>query len=262
MAFELSIEIVGLCMFVQDTEARTTYVLMPGSGPEHGVDPHVARLCFDAAYGAPAAAGLKGYTTLVPVEGVELSFPPGSPWQPGLPVELVNVSPVARKPLLPGLLGGTDAPAVLTSRAVLSSGKSDRFSPGACWHYPQAPARMQMANHVWWELGTIEGDSLEIVLTPLVGGELPPAPIELHPIDGRIEVQLYYTPRDELPPQPLEVPEPPPGTPAHHFAAFYELFEPPVDNQPLPTYIALTCGFMLGGSPYTCMGAQADPPTP
>ena len=59
MAFELTIELVGLCLFVPDPQTETLYVLMPTA--DHGMDPHVARLCFDTAYVRPGSTRLDGY---------------------------------------------------------------------------------------------------------------------------------------------------------------------------------------------------------
>jgi hypothetical protein len=259
MTYQLTIEMVGLCLFVPAQTDETLYVVMPTAGVEHGVDPHVARLVFDAAYGQPGSIGLEGYPVLVPLEGDELVLDTGEALDLALPHELVNVGTVARQPLLPGTLQGTPPPGLITSRALLRSGKLANYETGACWNYPNATIRQHMSNRITWDLGAVDGDQLDLLLSPLAGGN-PSALAPLYPVDGRIELALYYTPREELPPDPVDVPPPPPGTPAHHFAAFYDIFEQPVAADPIPTFVGLSCSpFAAGGSPYTCMGAQTDP---
>ena len=258
MAFDLTIEMVGLCLFVPDrTEPPgTLYVLMASTGTEHGVDPHVARLCFDAAYVRPGSPGPLGYPVLVPVEETEIVFDTREALDLELPEELVNVAPVVRRPLLPGSLTGTNPPEQLAARVVLRSGRLGGYEPGACWNYPTDVTRRHMANRVRWDLGVMEGDELTIALNTLAGeeaGRIGP----LYPIGGRIDLQLYYTPREELPPDPVDIGPPPVGSPAHHFAGYYELFEQPVAADPLPLFVGLSCiPTVMGGSPYTCMGAQ------
>jgi hypothetical protein len=257
MAFELTIELVGLCLFVPDPQTETLYVLMPTA--DHGMDPHVARLCFDTAYARPGSTQLDGFPALVPADKTELALGTGAKLSLDLPVQLVNVGAVAKRPLRPGSLGGTEPPAQLVARVTLQSGQLYDFAPGACWNYPHAGERRHLANRIVWNVGTVDGDKLALSLLPLAGGGeatlLPP----LYPIGGRIALQLYYTPRAELPPQPVPIGPPPVDTPAHHFAAYYELFEPPVADEPLPTYVGLSCGDEMGGSPYTCMAAQTPP---
>ena len=259
MAFELTIEMVGLCLFVPDEKAGAVYVPMPSSEAGHSVDPHAARLVFDTAYLRPGSGKLDGVTALVPLERTELELAAAAPLTAAIPDLVVNVGDVARRPVLPDALRGDDPAGVLAARAVLRSGAVDTVQSGACWSYPTPATRQHMSNHVLWAVGTVEGDRLELKLTPLAegtGNTLPP----LYPIGGRIDLALYYTPREELPPQPFDPGPPPAGTPAHHFAAFYTLFEPPVAADPLPLYVGLSCNTnMRGGSPYTCMAAQSDP---
>jgi hypothetical protein len=259
MAFELTIEMVGLCLFVPDEKAGAVYVPMPSSEAGHGIDPHVVRLVFDAAYLRPGSGKLDGVTALVPLERTELELAAAAPLTAAIPDGVVNVGDVARRPVLPDALRGEDPAGVIAARAVLRSGAVDGVADGACWSYPTPATRRHMSNRVRWGVGTVEGDLLEMTLTPLANGtgrRLPP----LYPIGGRIDLALYYTPREELPPEPFDPGPPWVGSPAHHFAAFYTLFEPPVAEEPLPEYVGLNCiSHMAGGSPYTCMAAQSNP---
>jgi len=254
MAFELTIELVGLCLFVPDPQTETLYVLMPTA--DHGMDPHVGRLCFDTAYVRPGSTELDGFPALVPADGTELALGTGTKLSLDLPFQLVNVGAVAKRPLRPGSLAGEKPPAQLAARAVLRSGQIYSYASGACWNYPRPGEQRHLANRIVWNVGTVDDDKLALSLLPLAGGGEATLLPALYPIDGGITLQYYYTPRAELPPQPIDIGPPPPDTPAHHFAAYYELFEPPVADEPLPTYVGLTCGDGLGGSPYTCMSAQ------
>jgi hypothetical protein len=259
MAFELTIEMVGLCLFVPDEKAGAVYVPMPSSEAGHEMDPHVARLVFDAAYLRPGSGELDGILALVPLERTELQLAATAPLTAAIPDLVVNVGDVASRPVLPDALRGDDPGGVITARAVLRSGAADGAASGACWSYPTPATRRHMSNRVYWAVGEVEGDGLELTLTPLAGGTGRALP-RLYPIGGRIDLALYYTPREELPPEPASPGPPPVGTPAHHFAAFYTLFESPVAADPLPHYVGLSCNpHMNGGSPYTCMAAQSNP---
>jgi hypothetical protein len=263
MSFELFVEFVGLCLFVPDRERKSLYLLMPGAGQEHGVDPHVARLCFDSAYLQPQSTERNGIPALVAMNRVELSLrAPEPPLALALPDELVDVGAQAQRPVDPGALYRDDPERLLAARVNVGSGGCFTYEPGACWNYPAASAPRRLSNRITWRVGKMEGDRLDLSLAPLAEGPEPPALPPLYPIDGMIELALYYTPRDELPPEPLEPEAPLVGTPAHHFGAFYGLFAPPVTDGPLPTFVDLNCGMHhAGGSPYTCMAAQS-PPTP
>jgi hypothetical protein len=262
MSFELQVELVGLCLFVPDSGAKNLYVLMPAAGTAHGVDPHVVRLCFDSAYLRPGSTRLDGLMTLVPMSRVDLALGAGGSPSLALPRELVNVGTQARRPIDPDALRRDDTARRLTARVSVGSGMYTTYQPGSCWNYPDGstPPR-RLSNRLFWQVGEVEGDELGLTFTPLAGGTgltLPP----LYPIGGSIELAVYHTPREELPPDPVVVPPPPLGTPAHHFAAFYGLFAPPVTDGPLPTFAGIRCSdndTSLGGSPYTCMAAQSPP---
>jgi hypothetical protein len=262
MSFNLQVELVGLCLFVPDRGAENLCVLMPAAGNAHGVDPHVVRLCFDSAYLRPGSTQLDGVFALVPMSRVDLALGAGGPPALPLPRELVNVGAQARRPIDPDALQGDDTARRLTARVSVRSGMCTDYQPGSCWNYPDpsTPPR-RLSNRLFWQVGEMEGDELGLAFTPLAGGKgitLPP----LYPIGGSIELAVYHTPREELPPDPVLIPPPDLGTPAHHFAAFYGLFAPPVTNGPLPTFAGTNCiptDKYLGGSPYTCMAAQSPP---
>lgn len=257
MAFELTIEMVGLCLFVPDQKNQALYVLMPTA--DHGMDPHVGRLCFDTAYTRPGSTKLDGFPALVPTDGTELALGTGTTLSLELPFQLVNVGAVAKRPLRPDSLQGKDPPAQLAARVVMRSGQIYDYASGSCWNYPRPGEQRHLANRIVWNVGTVEDDKLALSLLPLAGGGEATMPPALYPIDGLVELQYYFTPRAELPPEPVNIGPPPEGTSAHHFSAYYELFEPPVADEPLPTYVGLSCGYARGGSPYTCMAAQTPP---
>jgi len=267
MAFDLKIEFVGLCLFVPDYGSQTMYVLMPHAGTAGGqgrtMPPHAVRLCFNAAYLQPGSTRLWEAVTLVVMDGAELSLPPG-PAELELPDELVNVGAVANRPIDTVALSA-DPAAKLTARALLRSGKYLEHDGGGYWKYPSesSPPR-QLPNRICWTVPGMEGDRLDLACAEFGGEPVLDLP-SLYPIDGTIEVSVYHTPHEELPPLPVNPPRPAQGAEAYHFAAYYELFDPPVVGGPLPTY----AGFLqlppgqvfFGGSPYTCMAAQS-PLTP
>jgi hypothetical protein len=259
MSFDLQIEFVGLGLFVPHTGAKTVYVLMPAAGTgahAGGIDPHVVRLCVDTAYLLPGSAGPNGVLALVAMDGMELSLGAAGTLDPGLPPELGNVGAVAERPISPVAFGSNPG-SLLSARVKLRSGAYSEYARGVCWNY--ANKRQRLCNRVIWTVAGYEGERLELTGTPF-GQDLAPLLPPLYPIEGAIQLSLYHTTRDELPPAPM-VPEPPaPGTPAHHFSTFYELFDPPVADGPLPTYVGRSCDETgQGGSPYTCMGAQSPP---
>ena len=266
MSFQLQVEFVGLCLFVPDPGTSTLRVLMPAVSGEHGVEPHLVRLCFDTACLQPGSAAPSGNLQLVPMERLELPLAAPGPLDLALPAELVDVGAVARRPVFPGALYADDPEERLSARVTARSGSAGASDQGACWNYPAPNQPRQLPNRIRWTMGPIEGERLELVFEPLLNGVTQPLP-PLYPINGTLALSVWHTPEWELPPPALDPGPPAKGTPAHHFAAYYKLFESPVAT-PLPTFVARRCGvvpdgdFMyFGGSPYTCMAAQS-PPTP
>lgn len=269
MTFELEIEFVGLCLFVPVTDPRSEpamHVLLPAAGPGHDKDvpAHVARLCVNPAYLQP---DLKEQypllTALAPMAHVSLALAGSGELAPKLSDDVVDVGAVVGGRIDLRALDEGDGARKLTARVRLGSGRYLGGDPGACWIYPPAQGtRRQLANRVRWTM-EMDGSQLDLSLDAFSADfatKLPP----LYPIGGRIKIAVYNTPYDELPPEPVTIPKPPMGTPAHHFAAFYTLFDPLPEYRPLPTFYADSChgsGVSAGGggSPYTCMTAQALP---
>jgi hypothetical protein len=265
MSFDLRIELVGLCLFVPDPGTGTLYVLMPAAGGHgHGVDPHVVRLCFDSAHLQPGSPRPNGIPALVAMDRVELvAAAAGGELSLALPDELVDVGTETRRRIFPGALRGDDPARRLAARVELRTGACTNYQPGVCWSFPTPLRQQRLCNRLIWNVGQIEEERLELAFDPLAGGKgatLPP----LYPIDGGIELSVYHTTRDELPPAPHDPSPPPWGAPAHHFGAFYALFDPPVTDGPLPLFVGVACGKHIGdgGSPYTCMAAQSPPDPP
>jgi hypothetical protein len=259
MAFDLEIEFVGLCMFVPDPAGRVVYVLMPAAGIAQGalgMPQHVARLCVDTRYlQPPGSAAGPGLVAQVPLDRVSLAFtgpPPLDPTIPGV---------VAAVPNLVSLLACTGDPGPgLTARVTLGAGSVTRTGQAMCWYYPTLASTATLTTTVTWTIPGVDGDVLSVLLSQLDGNPLPAVPPPLYPINGLVQVRIFHTERDLLPPFPMDVPPPPRGTPAAHFAAYNLLFDPPA-QAPVPVFYGFSCDDTQGAVPYTCMGpAQAQLP--
>lgn len=270
MAFDLTIHFWGLCMFVPD--GGTVYVLLPSVGGD--IPPHLAGLYVDPAYkeaGSRERAGSQ--ERLAELKGWEVTFAGKDTDTPAttLPAELANVGAVAGLPVNTAVFDSNPG-GVLNARVLLTAGSPLSPEPGVAleqWRYPPTDPATGLMVTVVWRIPGVEGDSLELTLTPLGEGN----PVVLHtlyPIDGGIQISVYHTAEEELPMSKV-VPTPlPRGKPAKHFAAFYSLLDPPPAEAdcPLPVSdapsgtggVADIKPVNFGEVAYTCMGpAQGAP---
>jgi hypothetical protein len=259
MSFTLTIQFVGECLFVPDQifagpGGGTMRVLLPQVIPSPTVPPHVAAVCFDAAYAQPDSPHLQGsikvlqmdrWTLDLGMRGTSIDF--------SVPVNVAPIGVVARAPIVSSVFSD-DPKRLLTARVDLRSGESAGPGATAPWNYPNeflVRTTMELTNQLSWTMEMVS-DVLDLAIFSLDGTLL--SAIPLYRIGDSMLLQVYHTPAAELPPN--DPPPPPlrPGTPADHFAAFYRVFENPL-WEPLPTY----AGDSQGAGPYTCMAAYSLP---
>lgn len=247
MSFDLTITFSGLTLFVPGTDRISA--LLPAIPPEM---PHQAVLQFDGAYlgrggGVPYRQDLAGWT-------LDLTGLAGSSGLVALPPGLADVGAAVGRRLSRRQLGPSPDDSV-ASRVALPAPTVMTRAHGGFWDLgPQMD--VEMTHHVEWTLRDVEGDSLQWGLYGLRGITALPLP-DLHPVNGKIVLQVLHLPDDDAPS------DPPCGAASHHFGFYYALFGPQADG-PLPLFrappLAHPCQALpgpvpgaVGGSFYTCM---------
>lgn len=277
MAFDLEIEFVGLCMFVPDSQAEAVYVLMPATceNAEKKIDPHVVRLCVDTAYLIKDSTAPTGVFALAAMDRVELTLvTTGTAATDTLPAELVTIGGAGTTSKISSVALGAAPGSMLTGRVTLRSGACSGYDHGVCWNYPKPDTPRRLCNRVTWTLAGYKDDWLDLSTTLLDGGGPGLTIPRLYPMAepnaggtrSVIRASLYHTTREELPPVPMQPAMPGVDDPADHFSAFYTLLAPVPADRPIPKFVGDKCPCDtggVGGSPYTCMGAQSPaPPVP
>lgn len=270
MAFTLRITFSGLCLFVPESTGTPgtgrMHVLLPGMfGHHHNPeDRHVAALSYDAGYlvqGAP----LMGVVTLARLTGYTLAFGSGDTASTALCSQIVDLREITGRGVDPDHLGA-DTRKKLVSRVTLGAGGITRVAPGMCWEWDAGDYR-PIACRVEWEIEDHPGDSLTITAQPLGGGGTARPLGTLHPVDGRINLDVLHETPQDMPPDPLPLDHQPmlmPGEPPRHFSAFYSLFGEPVPMRmprfwgPLENCPPLSGGCPeippgMGGKPWACL---------
>jgi hypothetical protein len=234
MAFTLRITFSGLCLFVPEpTSGPATgrmHVLLPGMGghAHHGADRHVPVLSYDAGYLVPGGPSL-GVPALALLEGGVMTVVDGDGASLAVCNQVVDLGEVTGRGVDPDHLG-PDNRKKLVSRVTLGAGAMTRVAPGACWEWRPGEFR-PIAHRAEWEIPNMPGDSVTFTTIPLSGGGAARDLGTLYARDGRINVDLYHEPQEELPPSPAPLDHgkmPMPGDPAAHFTAYYGLFGAPV----------------------------------
>jgi hypothetical protein len=275
MAFTLRITFSGLCLFVPERAAGGTtgrmHVLMPGmyGHHHHGPDRHVPVLAYDSGHLVPGGAAM-GVPALAKLTGYHLTLVPGANADPRLCGHIVNLREITGRGVDPDLLGA-DTRNKLVSRITLGAGRITRVAPGVCWEWRPGEFR-PIAHRVEWEIENVPGDTLALAGEPIGGGGAQRPLGTLHPVDGRIDLQVFHETPDDLPPDPApldHLPAPMPGDHPKHFSAYYGLFGGPVPIV-LPRYwglltdcppVANPCAVIppdMGGRPFTCLVAGDD----
>lgn len=235
MAYTLRITFSGLCLFVPEAAGTgptgRMHVLLPGMSGHHHHSPedrHVAALSYDAGYlvqGGP----LLGVPTMGPLAGYTLAFGSGDTASTALCSQIVDLRPITGRGVDPDLLGA-DSENRLVARVTLGEGAITRVAPGMCWEWEGGEFR-PIACRVEWEIPDVQGDSLTITAQPLGGGGAARQMGTLHPVDGRINLDVLHETPQDLPPDPLPLEHQQMlnrGDPPRHFSAFYALFGEPV----------------------------------
>jgi hypothetical protein len=190
-----------------------------------------------------------------------------------LPPEIVNLRDVTGKPVAPVHLGKDETNKVF-GRVTLDAGAATARAPGACWDWGPAGFR-RLSNELTWTIPGMEGTSLTLVPRDSEGNELTGKPRPtLHPVtvggESVINMFVHHIPPGDLPFDPEDHPQPPLGSEAHHFGAYFSLFGGPVPIR-LPKFwgAGKECGAVVpsdigttgsrGGSPYNCMLAADWP---
>lgn len=251
MPFDLTITFTGLTLFAPGTDQ--VHALLPATP---GDMPHQAILQFDSAY--LGGEGGSSYQQVLDGWSLDLTGLAGSSGLVSLPPGLGDVGAavgrrLSRRQLGPNPDGSVAARLTLPAPTVMTRAHGGFWDLG-----PQMD--VEMTHHVEWTLRDVEGDSLRWGMYGLHGITVLELP-ELHPVDGRIVLQVQHLPDDDVPSHP------PCGTPAHHFAFYYPLFGPGTRG-PLPLFRAPPLEHPCMGLPapepgtaqgsfYTCMMAMS-----
>jgi hypothetical protein len=258
-AFDLELRFHGICLFVPDPAAGTLAVLMPATGlpgDDPNVPQHVSMLALDTAYLQPGSPSTHGLWALAQIDGQHLTIEgAGQPHYGSLPEVLANIGIVAQRPVEPAAFGNNPPANLLAARIGLRSGACTGTGPVQCFAFPPGLPSRPLTSVIHW---TMRVDQAQLDLRPVAfAGQTATAIPPLYPIGGRIQIDVYHTERQELPPDPMEPPEGDPET-MMHFGAFYVLFGLPPGPVPVPE----PCDFIDGELPYTCMGPAQSAITP
>jgi hypothetical protein len=248
--FDLRITILGLCLFVRDFADRRMHVLMPSTGEHaHGsggrVDQHLARLVYDSAYERPGASQLQNRPVFVPLENGALdltSLASRGEIDLTFPYEVVDLDPIVQERVNKNRLSSDTAGRVI-SRVSVGAGSITALDAGVRWSFGDSPPR-HMAIAVDWTIPGVTADSLRSAILGMNGGSDRVFPA-LHPIDGSIQMYVYHTPPEELPPYADRGELPAPGELAEHFSAYYGLYDNP-KARPLPAYREVPGSYSAG----------------
>jgi hypothetical protein len=277
MAFQVTVIFRGLFLWVPDGKNGLMHVLAPRTRGHHGGHKdheHYACLAIPSRYLTGSRTG-GTLQILIPIEGytLRLHATGGGSGTATLPNNVLDLSALAGVGGVPRSHLDDPVGRDLAARITLASGAPGAIPAGATWNMGGL-GNKEMAWHIEWELGQVAAEHLEIVLNePGKDVTLPP----LHPVDGRIELQVLHVVAEELPPAPpAQVPGP--GFCAHHFGELYKLFTGPGKGPipcipPKPAAPAQQSGHAPEhaeakgalGTGYTCMsggGKPCDPDDP
>jgi hypothetical protein len=228
MSVKVSIEFIGLCLFVRHSATRT-YVLVPLTHDDatHGHEKHVLWLL----PGAGSAHEVLESLDVDPIGRIGLGSKP-------LPKQVPNVTGIAKRKVRKELLQ-QDVPAgKLFARFTLEGGT---FVVGESAEWNFAGTSCCTTNAITWTGEhtdlvdpngtslTLSGRRMDTAATRRIG---PYASDSL----GRVRLTVASLPPSEIK-KPVRPPKP--GEKALHFGAFYSLFE--AGNDVIPTFVAEDC---------------------
>jgi hypothetical protein len=294
MAYTLHIVFSGLCLFAPEPVQNPTrlHVLIPDTESDRAIEKkihlHLNRLYYDKAYetGDPAAAGKHFVRKKLDGWALDLSGLEANALDERLP-GVLNARHFTSTDLQPGSFGPSPVDDI-ASRVTLGSGSFTGRCDGACWMM-DGEGPFPMAHVVRWSM-VVRGDTLPWGLDQLRGSGHQPLKT-LKPIDGEIVLAFLHLGHEEHPAEDALHEHMPrrddeksaggalrKGTPAPHFAAYYDMFGSPEQTIPIPTFHSkptgncslqdfLPKGLKLPppskGIEMTCMVTKAtDPGTP
>lgn len=263
MAFDLRIKFSGLCLFVADPCEPLMHVLMPdwrlgGAGTEHH-----ARIFLERgseivdADRPPFPVDMKDH--VLDLRGLPSSSA-GTTLE--LPHTVVDLHPtVYRK--VPRKHLRRPADAIVGTRITVPRSRPVESVPGAMWSLLPY-GTVEMTPQVVWTI-PVDADELKWKRASLRNGGADPQDLRTVRPDGRtIELRISHVPDPDV----CRVPDL--GYESPHFPALYRLFTGArlkprlVQHKPgdIPGEMCLRAEGPRGGSPYTCMVAQAPPGDP
>lgn len=254
MPFDLTVAFTGMNLFVPG--ADRIYTLLPSTPPEM---PHLAELRFASQYLAGGDGTGDPYRTVLLQDwSLDLTGLTGQGGIVALPPGLPDVGAAVGRPIPLRQLGPSPDDGV-AARVTLPAPTRMLRVHGGYWDLGYQ-MDVEMTHSVLWTLEGVPDDALRWGLYGLRRFMAEPLP-ELRPVDGRIELEVLHLPDDDVPD------DPPCGTPAYHFGAYYGLFGPNVEG-PLPLFRAPplehACDVLPPpipafryGSFYTCMMAMS-----
>lgn len=208
MAFDVRVNVAGLCAWADDGANGAVHVLMPVSSPPHpmsrghggddagmmmAMPRHFARLVYDAAYEQRNDRQLSLYRRCVSIDGKALEFQAasGDQFDATTPAELFDLRGRDELQPLPRSYVDAAPAAPVNSRVTFGTGRfTDRMLGHA--HSLGAGAPMQLANNVEWTISGVPGDSLDLssICQDLSG--------TLYPKGGLVQLYVFHAPGKEL----------------------------------------------------------------
>lgn len=270
--FDLSIEFVGMCMFVPEpngTSPTLLHVLFVAPdqvdmGDGHRHEAHHPRMFFDTAHlAAGSPAPNKDYDSIALNDKfLNLSTVTGTtPLKIDLP-HVPNVSTITGRKL-PKHMVGLNPQRPLGGRMTLASGIGEE-STSRPWLMPFMPKNdSEVAFEVKWIIDAVPAAQLECKLQGLKGRGNQPSimlyPI-LYPDSGKLEIRLRVenVPIGEVSPVRLPGNAPRFNTPAAHFSGHYTILHAPQEEHISPVYIGRDGSGGGSGTAFSCMPSQGE----
>lgn len=262
MPFDLSIEFVGMCLYVPTANPARLHVLLvapdqasPVGGHRH--EAHHPRVFYDAKHVDPTATGF--YSMALNDKLLDLTrFVGTTPLNTTL-LDVPNLTTITGIHVPPALVGPIPT-ALIGGRVMVGSGSGTEHTNGP-WNmqgFPPLPRQITFA--VTWAMPDINAATLDWELVGLNGhGDqrllpLTPLPDPANPGRQQVKLRIVNVPHHEVSAIQVTGTAPAPGTPAGHYSGHYSVFAG-ATTTPIPIYTGPGVGGGTGTS-YSCMPAQ------